>query len=235
ENGRYALNALAEKPYDIVLMDCQMPEMDGYTATREIRRQEGAERHTTVIGVTAHALSGDRDDCLKAGMDDYLAKPVTPEDMAEMIDKWVMRINQLEEGEQAAAENEIRTAPDGTAIDTNVLNQLREFDRPGEPFVANLIRMFLSDLAARLEEMEAAAARGDRHRISRAAHALKGASGELGAMRLRELCGGLELKSQIEPLGDVKRLIRELEEEAVRVREALESQQVPASADGSRR
>lgn len=88
-NGQEALAALAQKPYDIVLMDCQMPELDGYSATREIRRRETDGRHTVIIGVTANVMSGDRDECLASGMDDYVSKPIAPEDLAATLEKWV--------------------------------------------------------------------------------------------------------------------------------------------------
>jgi CheY-like chemotaxis protein len=90
ENGAGALACLSRSDYDLILMDCQMPEMDGCKATHEIRRREGAARHTRIIGLTAHALPGDRDNCIRAGMDDYLSKPVMPEDLGAVIDKWAM-------------------------------------------------------------------------------------------------------------------------------------------------
>lgn len=231
-NGREALERLAAAAYDIVLMDCQMPEMDGYTATREIRRREGATRHTTIIGVTAHALAGDREDCLKAGMDDYLAKPVTPQDMVETLDRWVLSLDQANSHDAAAADsaNDLLDGPIAAAaainalptIDGQALERLHKFEQPGhEGFVAKLIAVFLTDLTGRLEELRAGMAAGEAGRINHSAHALKGAGGELGASKLRELCERLEALTENGFANGVEGLIHAIEGEADRVRHEL--------------
>ena len=92
EDALRGLKALSDEHYDIVLMDCEMPEMDGYTATAEIRRLQGNARHTVVIALTAHATEGDRERCLEAGMDDYISKPVKLEALTEMLDSWSLRV-----------------------------------------------------------------------------------------------------------------------------------------------
>ncbi len=89
ENGREAVHRVEQVAYDLVLMDCQMPEMDGYTATAEIRKRNGSQGRLPIVAVTAHAMAEDRERCLKAGMDDYLSKPVQKEELSAMIKKWV--------------------------------------------------------------------------------------------------------------------------------------------------
>ncbi|MGF1516136.1 MAG: response regulator [Elainellaceae cyanobacterium] len=89
-NGKEALKQISEQPFDIVLMDCQLPELDGYETTRRIRSTESPQRHLPIIGVTAHAMVGDRDKCLAAGMDDYLSKPIRLDDLEAVLEKWLV-------------------------------------------------------------------------------------------------------------------------------------------------
>ena len=90
-SGREAVDLREMIPYDLILMDCQMPEMDGYEATREIRRREGGRRRTAIVAMTAEAMTGAREQCIEAGMDDYIAKPVRLADMVEALQRWCLK------------------------------------------------------------------------------------------------------------------------------------------------
>jgi CheY-like chemotaxis protein len=234
-------------------MDCQMPELDGYSATREIRRREGIAQHTPVIGLTAHALAGDRDICLRAGMDDYLSKPVMPEDLAEIIDKWAcapVTSAAVAAHLPASADGTDRTnatkginetngingscdadrLPVATVVDEAVLAELREYQKPGEAdFLTELIGVFKDDLIVRMNQMRAGLAAIDGLQVSRAAHALKGASGELGAHRMREICSRLESSTADGSIATAPSMVQELEAEAERVNAALARHCVDAS------
>ena len=89
QNGRSAIEALVHGQFDVILMDCQMPEMDGFEATAVIRSGEENGRRIPIIAMTAHAMEGDRARCLQAGMDDYISKPVNPEELERVLDRWI--------------------------------------------------------------------------------------------------------------------------------------------------
>src|SRR5205085_6177582 len=134
-NGREAVDALAHIPYDLVLMDCQMPEMDGYAATAAIRRRERAQgtaaRRTPIIAMTAHALEGDAEKCLVAGMDDYIPKPVTVQRLEAVLTHWCSQT-----GPGAPEE----------AVDARALAALRDLQDEGRPdLLAELIAVYLRD------------------------------------------------------------------------------------------
>ena len=216
-DGVEAVEAVARVPYDVVLMDCQMPEMDGYGATAAIRRLEGLRRHVPIIAMTANAMEGDRERCLAAGMDDYVAKPVKEDELAAALGRWVGR-------HAATVERAVpSTAPACGAVDQAAIDDLRRLTDGGGPdMVDEVIALFLQDAPAQLSAMRAALAAGDAAALRHAAHSLKGSSGYLGARRLMALCAEVEQSARRGALDAGVLQVEELNDELERVRVELD-------------
>ena len=191
-NGLEALAALERRGYDVVLMDVQMPVMDGLEATRQIRLTLGPERQPRIVAMTANALVEDRDAARLAGMDDYLAKPVRPAELAAALSRVVPRepreqLPERTEGVQSVDPNE------SGVVDLTVLRTLT--DRLGEraaAFRQQLINTWQAETTKRLVELDDAVAAQDTERVASVAHAMRGGSAALGALRLAERCATLE-------------------------------------------
>ncbi len=222
-NGREAVDALARAPYALVLMDCQMPELDGYEATREIRQREDSTGHTPIIALTAHALQGEREKCLAAGMDDYLSKPLKPETLYAALRHWVKM--------PSAAHTALPETPSESppiesvaepAIDSTALARLRKLQPPGSPdIIGELIDLFLRETPAKIAAVRQAVEQRDAAKLAKAAHSLKGSSASLGARALARVCAELETRGKTGELTAAPDLIAELEAEFERTRLAL--------------
>ena len=205
-NGREALAALDREVFDVVLMDVQMPEMDGFQATAEIRaREKTTGAHVPIVALTAHALKGDRERCLAAGMDGYLAKPIRSEELIELVESIASR-----RGPAAARPG---TASDGGKDDLSAA---------GKADLRRLGPLFVADAARLRDEMRDAIARRDGEALQRAAHTLRGTAGYFAAHRT------LELASRLEQLGkagdftaDTDRACQELTAELARLERTL--------------
>jgi two-component system sensor histidine kinase/response regulator len=219
-NGLEAVAAIERNSYDAVLMDCQMPEMDGYAAAGEVRRREGAARRTPIIAVTAHALAGEREKCLAAGMDDYVAKPVRAETLYAVLDRFMQPARPAEDAPAAAPVANTATMD---TLDRSVIGKLRALEQSGGfEFVGAAIAAFLRDAPARLADMHAGLARADAQQLEAAAHSLKGAAASLGATGVASLCEQLEQAPALPDLAQCAVLVERLEHHYAQVRPELE-------------
>ncbi len=192
ENGSKALEAVARRNYDIVLMDCEMPQKDGYAATMEIRRREASTRHTVIIAMTAHAFDKVRRRCLAAGMDDYLAKPVTLDALFKKLSLWSSRIKS---GEILPAQcSSSADAKLGAGeLDETYISELHSMSKgAGAEVFKSLVATFFSELSARLAALNTASVSQDLESLGRAAQALKDAAQTVGAIGFARLCGEVQ-------------------------------------------
>jgi signal transduction histidine kinase/CheY-like chemotaxis protein len=226
-NGQEALDAIAREPYDLVLMDCQMPVLDGYEATRILRareRRSGGGRQT-VVALTANALPGDSDRCLNVGMDDYLSKPFTIQKLHDTLAKWMAGDGTPDVGRgfEAPLTTSDAVQDQTSPINPAVLDGIRTIDNNGgKGLLGKVLSLYLSDSPKLVEGILFAVEKGDGESLLRAAHTLKSSSANVGATNLPELCRKLEEMAragEIPASGDP--LLGRLEEEYRSVREAL--------------
>jgi PAS domain S-box-containing protein len=187
-NGREAVEALGRIAYDLVLMDCQMPEMDGYAATAEIRRREGASKRTPVVAMTANALEGDREKCLAAGMDDYVSKPVRPEELAAVLERLLADGAAIAEARGATPEE---VSP---PVDVERMRRMMG-DDPEE--VADILGVYLEQMSASLDRLATAVESGDAAEVETIAHNCVGVSATCG------------MSAVVGPLRELERMGRE--------------------------
>ncbi len=213
ENGRQVLEAVAGERFDLVLMDCQMPEMDGFTATQHIREMEGDGRlagHLPVIALTANAVKGDRERCLAAGMDDYLSKPFEVQALLATMRRFLAGPKKTTADSSAVGPTRLPLRPEGPhPIDHNLL-----LDHCGNPQLArSLLSDFAEDLPKYFEQIVLHVREGDARAVSEEAHSLKGSAGILAAEALREIAAELEATGKAGDLAEIVLLVDRLGDE----------------------
>ncbi len=222
-NGSEALKALETLPYDLVLMDVQMPVTDGLEATRQIRDPLSAIKNhrIPIIAMTAHALRGDREKCMEAGMDDYVSKPVSPQSLADVLDKWLPQ-------KTTVSQDTIKYSVETTIIPAKT-SQVPVFDKAvmmarllDDPDLARtVIEGFLLDIPRQIDTLRSYLETGDALGVERQAHTIKGAAANVSGECLRALAFEIEKAAGGGDLDDVSTRMVELEQEFERLRSAM--------------
>ncbi len=199
ENGREALEAHRMHHYDLILMDCQMPEMDGYRASEAIRGEEGIYDHVVIVALTASAMPGTRERCMAAGMDDYVTKPVDMVELERVLDGW-KGFSGAGHSLAPAPRIDASRPDESSVLDSSIIQSLRDMDSDGVPALFyDLIDLFVSQAEPRMEVLRNSARDLDAPSLGSMSHKLKGGASMLGAARLARMFGEMELKATSEP------------------------------------
>ena len=222
-NGKEALDALARGEFDLILMDCHMPQMDGLEATREIRAREASSRgkRVPIVALTANAMTQDREECLNAGMDDHLSKPFSMQTMKDMLARWMPRATPS--AQSAAAELAARaTAKAAQVLDGKRLDELRTLLTDGKAEVlARVIDVYLLESPKLVQALKQAVGAADARQIERCAHSLKSCSANVGATMLSRYCEELEASARRGETVEAGKLCGKIEAEHGCVQSAL--------------
>jgi signal transduction histidine kinase/CheY-like chemotaxis protein/HPt (histidine-containing phosphotransfer) domain-containing protein len=227
-NGEEALQAARAGGYDIVLMDCQMPVMDGFAATAEIRRHEqdaGRARTLPIIAITANALQGDREACLAAGMDDYLSKPFSQQQLAAVIGRWIgipIAASVHHDDELPVLPAPVREVIQRDVINRHALDNIRALSQDrGDALVAKVIAAYVDDTPSHLQTLRRAIAGQDAASVRKVAHSLKSSSANVGAETLAQLCKEMETLGRADTTAGAATILIDMEQEFKAVRHSL--------------
>ena len=204
--GREAVLMVSRNNYDMVFMDCNMPDMNGFEATAAIRRLEGEKKHTIIIALTANAVKGFRETCLAAGMDDYLTKPIRSVKLQEIIGNWVTLAPVISSSEPLI-EKSAQAPPGGAVFDPVRLDKLvQRYKKTGKDFLPTVVDPFLKNVEKNIPLLLSAVEENDFPEIFKTAHYLLGGSRNIGLLKLSEIC----LSMQEQASRDDKESVREL-------------------------
>jgi len=224
-NGKQAVQVLESRHYDLVLMDVQMPEMDGYEATRRIRDPQSAvlDHNIPIVAVTADAMLEDAAKCLAGGMNDYVAKPIDPTLLAEVVEKWVAQKIHNVPGQASAEPPAPATTPADVAEAVRVLNRevFLQCMMGDEEFARKVATRFLQDLPELITELKQRVAQADLPSVCKQAHKIKGSAGNVGGEALKAVALEMEKAGKAGDLTGVTSRIPELELQTARLKEAL--------------
>lgn len=216
-NGVEAVNALKTKDYELILMDCHMPEMDGFEATREIRSLENGKSSTKIVAMTANALVGEEECCLEYGMDDYLSKPILKDDLSKILAKHLPLVEKILDSETNIVQHRLEDI-----LDNEALENLRQIEARGEKdFVAETIKLYFSHAEKQINEIKQAVSKGNHKDLYLKAHSLKGSSGSIGLRKISKLCEKLEKSSQSNNQELSKKNLDEMLTEFDKIRKAI--------------
>lgn len=202
-NGQEAVDILMEQAFDLVLMDCQMPVLDGFEATRKIRAYEAKRglKPVKIIAMTANAMKGDREECLVNGMDDYIAKPVRVDALRAVLQKWLPTSDRsIDDAGQGGKVAQIIDSPVSSTVDQAVIDEL--FDSMGDDGLCAVVSLFIKNGQHLLDTLTASLKEGDHKALHFAAHTMRGTSGSIGANALSVLCKQLDLEVQMDAVQD---------------------------------
>ncbi|MFI5002940.1 MAG: response regulator, partial [Reyranellales bacterium] len=230
--GREALAACDTHDYDVIAMDCQMPEMDGFEAARRIRERQatkGACRHVPIIALTAYASAEDRERCFAAGMDDWLTKPFEAEDLYRVIARWAQKSSQIGEPAQFPQIAALQPADPNGALDEKIIRSLRGVpDADGPSLLEKVGGLYLEAMPKDLANLESAIGKHSLDTVNSIAHRLKSVAGNIGARELAALFNDLEDNASAMQLREANRALQKIKVEFERTVIALQHEMTTA-------